>query len=381
MRPKAATTNGSDGLESDFVTHSLHVYPAKFPAHLPKILLKEFAKVGDCVLDPFCGSGTTLVEARLRGFDCIGVDVNGLATLLSKVKATNLSTEQFEQVDAFIDSMSNETFSWRFSGRPKIEIKEIEGVAHWFQENVAEELSFISRRIYDIANDEVRDYLRILLSSIIVKVSNQDSDTRFAAIKKDIPSGFAIDSFLSKAEEFTNKFRNSSTLLDSGSTLSIFNADSRKLDFIGPESINIIITSPPYANTYDYYLYHKFRKRWLDLDVEFAQFNEIGSRREFSSLKKPSQKWIDDLKACFLEMNRVLTKDGIAFIVIGDSVINKVLIKIDEVISEFSESVGFVVEKTTSSDLSHKSGVFNPSFAKKGKKEHLIQLRKQDDAI
>lgn len=376
MIPNAVKNSGTPDLETDFVTHSLHVYPAKFPAHLPRVLLKEFAKAGDKILDPFCGSGTTLVEARLSGIDCVGVDVNGLAALLSKVKATPLSAEQFGQVDLFIAEMSNVTYPWHFSGRPSIEIKEIEGVAHWFQENVAEELSFISRRIDDLPNDEVRDYLRILLSSIIVKVSNQDSDTRFAAIKKSIPNGFTIDSFLSKAEDFTNKFKESSKLLETGATLNVFNADSRKLDFIDSKSVDIIITSPPYANTYDYYLYHKFRKRWLDLDVEFAQYNEIGSRREFSSLKKPSQKWTDDLKQCFFEMNRVLKSSGNAFIVIGDSVIDKTMVKIDEVISLFSDETGFRIEKITSGDLAHKSSGFNPAFAKKGKREHLIHLQK-----
>ncbi|MCA6072294.1 MAG: site-specific DNA-methyltransferase [Endomicrobium sp.] len=101
------------------------------------------------------------------------------------------------------------------------------------------------------------------------------------------------------------------------------------------ESVDIIITSPPYANTYDYYLYHKFRKRWLDLDVHFAQYNEIGSRREYSSLKKPANQWTIDLKKCFAEMYRLLKKDGLAFIVIGDSVIKKELIKIDGIIQDF----------------------------------------------
>ena len=381
MISKVKNSVESKNSEIDFVTHSLHAYPAKFPAHLPRQLLKEHASVGDRILDPFCGSGTTLVEAKLAGVECVGVDVNGLAVLLSKVKATPLTSEQFAKIDEFVAVMSNETFSWPFNGRPSIRIKEIEGVAHWFQENVAEELTFISKSIDDLIDSDVRDYLRILLSSIIVRVSNQDSDTRFAAINKDIQNGFTFNTFLSKVTEFTSKFRQSSSLLETHSEISVFNADSRFLDFIEPESIDLIITSPPYANTYDYYLYHKFRKRWLDLDVAYAQNNEIGSRREFSSLKRSSQKWSDDLEACFIEMSRVLKSRGLAFIVIGDSVINKTVIKIDEVIGEFSSSVGFDVEEIISSDLSHKSSVFNPSFQKKGKKEHLIKLRKQDDAI
>jgi site-specific DNA-methyltransferase (cytosine-N4-specific) len=76
-----------------YLTHSLHPYPAKFPPQLPKTILSRFARKGQTVLDPFCGSGTTLVEARLLGYNAIGVDVNGLSSLLSKVKATSFFTK------------------------------------------------------------------------------------------------------------------------------------------------------------------------------------------------------------------------------------------------------------------------------------------------
>jgi site-specific DNA-methyltransferase (cytosine-N4-specific) len=158
--------------------------------------------------------------------------------------------------------------------------------------------------------------------------------------------------------------------------LQVYNADSRNLDFIPDNSIDIIITSPPYANTYDYYLYHKFRKRWLDLDVKFAQYNEIGSRREYSSLKEKKEKWNEDLIKCFAEMQRVLKPNHFAFIVIGDSVIKKELIKIEKEISEFAPKIGFKVNEILSSDLSKHSRIFNPSYAQKGKKEHLIILEK-----
>lgn len=362
--------------ETDFVTHSIHVYPAKFPAQLPRRLIREYAQRGDVVLDPFCGSGTTLVETRLAGYDAIGVDVNGLAALLSKVKSTPLTKSQFESVFEFLDCLSNDSFHWTFTGRPAIKVKEIEGVEHWFQENVAEELSYISDRIVCISDSDVRDYLRILLSSIIVRVSNQDSDTRFAAVEKNIPDGFTLNTFTSKAAEFTKKFADCSNQLTEDATLKVYNADTRDLSFITAETIDMIITSPPYANTYDYYLYHKFRKRWLDLDVKFAQLNEIGSRREFSSLKRPMVKWIDDLKICFSQMNRVLRPGGRAFVVIGDSVISKQMVNVDEAISAFAAETGFRVSDIFSTDLAHKSSGFNPAFAKKGKKEHLIHLEK-----
>jgi len=358
-----------------YLTHSLHPYPAKFPPQLPHIIIQEFAKKSATVLDPFCGSGTTLVEARLLGCNAIGVDVNGLSSLLSKVKATPLSEKELSQIKSFLDLIANEDFHWKMH-RPAIKVKEIEGLVHWFQQNVAEELTHILNLIAKSDDENVRDFLKIVLSSIIVRVSNQDSDTRFAAKNKNIPNNFTFSLFLSRANEYLPRIADYSKKVNRDGYLKLLNADSRDLSMLDNESIDIIITSPPYANTYDYYLYHKFRKRWLDLDVQFAQYNEIGSRREYSSLKKPAEQWTVDLKKCFSEMYRLIKKDGLAFIVIGDSVIKKELIKIDEVITNFMPEIGFEICNVISSDLSEHSRIFNPTFAQKNKKEHLIILKK-----
>src|SRR5438034_402265 len=90
-----------DGQDTGYFTHAIHPYPAKFPPQLPKAILENFASKGQTVLDPFCGSGTTLVEAKISGVDAIGVDVNGLSVLLSKVKATPLLPLQSEKIKLF----------------------------------------------------------------------------------------------------------------------------------------------------------------------------------------------------------------------------------------------------------------------------------------
>ncbi|MFH0948220.1 MAG: DNA methyltransferase [Elusimicrobiota bacterium] len=366
-----------EGEDTSYLTHSLHPYPAKFPPQLPKRILERYAVKGQTILDPFCGSGTTLIEARIFGVNAIGVDVNGLSTLLSKVKATPLSQKQFNMIKKFVDKLENEVIKWKFSNRPKIKIKEIKGLEHWFQKNVSEEITFLLNEINLIKNNDIQDFLKIVLSSIIVRVSNQDSDTRFAAIDKNIQNGYTLEQFCKKAKEYNSRTMEYSKLINDKTELQIFNADSRNLDFISDNTVDLIITSPPYANSYDYYLYHKFRKLWLDLDVKFAQNNEIGSRREYSSLKENPEKWNNDLIKCFIEMQRVLKPSHLAFIVIGDSVIKKELIKIEKEISDFAPSTGFRVNEILSSDLSNHSKIFNPTFAQKGKKEHLIILQKQ----
>ena len=96
-----------DGQDTSYLSHSLHPYPAKFPPQLPRTILQQFSVEGETVLDPFCGSGTTLVESRIFGANAIGVDVNGLSTLLSKVKATPLSLLQFDNIENFIKTIQN----------------------------------------------------------------------------------------------------------------------------------------------------------------------------------------------------------------------------------------------------------------------------------
>lgn len=309
------------------------------------------------------------------GHNAIGVDINGLAILLSKVKATPLSEEEIARAREFIEIISKECTLWGRS-RPEIAIRQINGLQHWFQKNVAEELTHLLNEMAKINGDNERDFFKIVLSSIIVRVSNQESDTRYAAINKNIPDNFTFNLFLSRANEYLQYIVEYSHKIAGHGYLKLLNADSRKLSMLGDKTIDFIITSPPYANTYDYYLYHKFRERWLDLDVRFAQYNEIGSRREYSSLKRPASQWAIDLKKCFVEMYRLLKGGGMAFVVIGDSVIQKQLIKMDEVITAFMPDVGFEICNIITSDLSEHSRIFNPTFAQKNKKEHLIILKK-----
>lgn len=376
IKQERQTQFSFSGVNTSYLTHSLHPYPAKFPPQLPKKILEDYAIKGQTVLDPFCGSGTTLIEARIFGVNAIGVDVNGLSVLLSQVKATPLSEKQFTFVKEFVVEVETKISEWKSEKRPQIKVKEIEGQEHWFQKNVSEEITFLLNEILKQTDIEIQNFLKIVLSSIIVKVSNQDSDTRFAAIEKNILDGYTLEQFCKRAKQYNLRMAEFSELVCDKTTLNVYNADSRDLNFIPDNSVDIIITSPPYANTYDYYLYHKFRKRWLDLDVKYAQYNEIGSRREYSSLKREKEKWNEDLTKCFAEMQRVLKPNHLAFIVIGDSVIKKELIKIEKEISEFAPKIGFKVNEILSSDLSKHSRIFNPVYAQKGKKEHLIILQK-----
>ena len=74
--------------ETHELTHGLHPYPAKMVPQIARVLIDKFSNKGETVLDPFCGSGTVLVESLISGRDGIGVEINPLAILISKAVTT-----------------------------------------------------------------------------------------------------------------------------------------------------------------------------------------------------------------------------------------------------------------------------------------------------
>ena len=354
--------------------HKMHPYPAKFPAALAREKLMKWTVPGGVVLDPFCGSGTTLVEAGLHGLRAIGVDINDLACLISKVKTTPLSNSDFCAAEKAVDNIRRR--KREFEGE-KTGAAEFKNRDHWFQDNVAREISALLAEIRRIASAPAKDLMRVILSSILVRVSNQESDTRYAAVDKGIEDGFVRRLYLKKAEENIERMRLFSAAADRFS-VAVHNADCRDLSFIPADSVDCVVTSPPYANTYDYYLYHKFRSIWLGLDFRFAQQNEIGSRREFSSLKRGAAKWRTDMDACMRQIYRVMKPGAAAVVVIGDSIIAGDKIDGGQLIASLAEERGFKIVDAVSSAQAGNSKSFNPAFSQKGKQEHVLSMIKND---
>jgi DNA modification methylase len=91
--------------ESHEFTHGLHIYPAKIVPQIARELIAKCSNPLDVVLDPFCGSGTVLVESLVANRHSIGIDINTLALLLAKVKTTPLHREKvLETMNTIVDN-------------------------------------------------------------------------------------------------------------------------------------------------------------------------------------------------------------------------------------------------------------------------------------
>ena len=361
-----------------YLTHNFHTYPAKFIPQIPLTTIKNLTKEGETVLDPFGGCGTTLVEAKLLNRNAIGVDINPIAVLVSKAKTNKLNATQLQIIPHLLMKVKKDVDNYYNKKKIKIDyvIPEFKNFDHWFKRDVAHELAIIKAYIDEISDINLKEYLWTALSSIIVNVSNQESDTRFAAIEKRVLPLKTFEEFSKKLGQMENRILEFSKRA-SDSHIKIYEGDARNLDFLKDNSIDHIVTSPPYANTYDYYLYHKFRMFWLGYSLKRAQDNEIGSRNRHSSKKEGIETFEENLLQCLKEMARVLKPKKFAVIVIGDSVIRGQLIKMNSIMEDLSKKAGFEVIRIISYNLSKNSRMFNPKFTNQKKLEHIIFLRNE----
>jgi len=349
------------------VAHSaiegLHSYPAKFIAEIPGALLDTLPlPTGTAVLDPFCGSGTTLVECQRRGIPSYGIDLNPIACLMSRVKTMPVQA-------GLEDSISLVLLHAQRASNPKI--PQIPNLDHWFMPHVQSALAALTEAIA-IAPESHSDVLRLALSSIIVRVSNQDSDTRYAAVPKKVTTETVFSGFARAAHRIgevlsSRDYGVSPVTVLEEDVLSVgANAISRP--------VGLLITSPPYPNAYEYWLYHKYRMWWLGFDPIAVKSKEIGARAHFF---KTNHHTADDFSRqtakLFELLRKVIVPAGFACFVVGRSRIHGEIVDNAQVI-EVARAAGFHRLFSAERVLSPNRKSFNLSHANI-KKETVLVLQ------
>ena len=338
-------------------THGIHPYPAKFIPQIPRELISVlYPNDGTAVMDPFCGSGTTLVEAASAGIAAIGVDLHPLACLISKVKVTPLSGNLIEAVEDAIDRSN------KYPGNKPL----IPAIDHWFKTEIQIALTKLMKSIDQERNNDIRDALRIAISSIIVRVSNQESDTRYAAIEKQVSSEDVFTQFRRSALALDKALKSTWSQLFSLPEIKILNKDILEVtpDDI-PQPVSLVVTSPPYPNAYEYWLYHKYRMYWLGMDPISVREREIGARPHY--FKKNPHTAADferQMGNVFRLLSSVMTRNGHVCFQIGSSIIRGKEIDNAMLLHNAARKNGFELATTMKRKIPNQKKSFNPSHAR-----------------
>lgn len=359
--------------KTNTLTHRYHPYPAKFIPQIPRNLIEIFSRPGDQVLDPFCGSGTALVESILLDRDALGIDINPLSTLIAKVKATPLQPEKLRSINDLLltisqkseNSYGQKTLFAKRDDKENYSIPDFPKITFWFEKFVIDEVALIKHHIYQIQDDDLKDFLKVSLSSILVTVSRQDSDTRYTRREKNIKPGDTVRIFAKRVRDMADAMR-SFTERASKRRPIVLSADSQDLEsLVEPNSVDLVVTSPPYPNAYSYHLYHRNRMFWLDIDPYPVKKQEIGSHRKYSAKNgATAETFRIEMRNCFRGLHLSLRSGGFCCVVIGDSIIRGELVLNNELLKDVAVETGFDVIDDIRRNIQATRKAFNPTIGR-----------------
>jgi DNA modification methylase len=276
---------------TDRLTHLIHPYPAKLLARIPYFFLSSriLSQPGDVVLDPFCGSGTVLLEAIVAGRQALGADSNPLARLISEVKTRVLDTGRLQRV---FDLLRRQISCLTTPTHLKPDVINLK---YWFHPHVVNQLTAIRSAVQEISHPDIRSFFFVTLSCCVRRVSLADPrlsvPVRLQAYQypkdhwlykrtltrlRQLRRMNVFAEFSAAVAENIRRMEALSSTLTTGCFASIVSSDARNLinefsSYLAPgerlpdASVHLIITSPPYAGAQKYVRASSLNLGWLGL--------------------------------------------------------------------------------------------------------------------
>ncbi|RWM96177.1 MAG: restriction endonuclease [Mesorhizobium sp.] len=371
--------------DTRYLTHDLHPYPAKFIPQIPANLIAALSVPGDVVFDPFGGSGTTAVEAVRLGRRALSLDANPLSRVIGRVKTgfmTPAIKTEIDQLQATVTSyVASPEFAkagWREETlkRHRRLVPDIPNIEKWFHPNSIAELALLRFLIAETTSGLARDAGLLALSRIILKVSFQESETRYVSEPRDVSPGLALRGFAESLRTITRRLEHSAADFHRADARFLI-GDSRTSisSQIGDGSVDLIVTSPPYPNATDYHLYHRFRLFWLGFDPKDLASVEIGSHLKHQRTNTGFEDYVEDMKAVLAACHAALQPGRFAVFIVGDAVFKGENFSTSDAIVLAAEEVGFerigVIDRPI-----HDTKRSFAQPARRARNEQLVVLRK-----
>jgi DNA modification methylase len=392
-------TRGTANIVREY-THGLHVYPAKFIPQIPKWAFQySKIKASNVILDPFCGCGTTLVEALTSGFNVYGIDINPLARLLTEVKTTPLYTNNQEDLHEDLRLLLEEINSsmphaMQLLGEEKANLHD--NWEFWFPEDKMAKLLTIKKSIHSFQlphrNNlterqitDVQNFYLACLSSVVkkssmfdekqIKVRKDNKKSRQDLIEPEYAFQHAVDKNIPGLIKLTNSIQ-----VQGAPKAKVIGKYAQRID-LPDNSVDLIVTSPPYLNAIDYAMAHKYSLFVLDLitpdqfkdhcreyigvteravrSQEYMNIQETGQNiaDAFITSFRSSESAVDKIRAyivseyftdmhkALIELYRVLQPNSLLIIIVGDNVLRKQYMPTSEIIQDIAvNQVGFSLE-------------------------------------
>lgn len=365
-------------INRSYLTHNYYTYPAKFIPQVASRLILENSNEGDIIIDPFMGSGTTIVEALLNNRIGIGCDINYVAFLVAKAKTTPINHKLLEEeilhIHNDLDYRMNGKYNYYLSRSHRF-IPNNDRIDYWFKKHQKEKLAIIFARISEVQNSSIRNLFLVAFAQILkpcsiwlqssVKPQRDLEKVNYEPLKLFLSK---IRNMSKRNEAFTQKLK--PEIINSiNEHRKVIKRDARNIPCEDSTAASIV-TSPPYVTSYEYADLHQLPSLWFNKmnDLDSFRKNFIGSvfKREENEVNvhsktadeiidyfkgkrksKEIRKYYFEMYDCFAEMKRVLKRNGKACIVIGNTQYRNIDILNHLVFIEQLSSLRFEIQNVT----------------------------------
>lgn len=368
--------------ELSYLTHDYFRYYGKFPSTVAAQLLEQFPAPKDGILlDNFAGSGTSLVEASLRGIKSVGIDINPLAVLSGKVKTSRYDTNNLERT---YGKLSNSFFDLSIQISPD-NLPDESFLQKWFQESVVADLARLREIILKIENAKERDFFILAYLAIIRRVSlAYDGEVR-PHINPKKRQRNAFEAFAKKVKDMINSqvefnfgFANRA---DGVSILANSMEDySKKLP---KGNYWLVISHPPYLNCFDYLPVFNLELEWANT------FEHLWAGQTKKDLRKQELKawpaktdasvknYYDSLERAYKTTFDLQTKGGKCAIVIGDCTIQGKLEQVHKKLIDVMKNIGYQISEINYRTTNYSTG----KYSYQHRADYHGETEKKKDAI
>ncbi|OJI09702.1 hypothetical protein BK006_00040 [bacterium CG10_49_38] len=353
-------------------THGIHTYPAMFIPQVGRRLLETYSKEGDTICDIFCGSGSALVESRLIGRNAYGIDLNPLAIFLAKAKTTPINPQKLtKEYIALLNRVEKIKDS-------EIQRPDFKNIDFWFKDKVIIKLAKLKKAIREIKDETIQNFLMVAFSETVRYSSNtKTGEFKLVRVKGDKLEKHdpdVIGIFRKHVEKNIAGMTDFYKDAKKDSWTKIIYGDSSKDNGIKANSIDCIITSPPYGDSRTTVAYGQFSRlsaQWIDVfedpnDASGVDNDLLGGRATKNLIHTLSSGYLKEslekiakqdearakdvlsfnlgLNECLKQAHRILKSGKYFCLVVGNRLVKQVRIPTDFIIAELAEKIGFTCE-------------------------------------
>jgi len=343
-----------------YLSHSYFRYIGQFPPQIARALISQYGKDGGKFLDPMCGGGTTLIEARLAKMNAIGFDINKVSVIWSKTRANSFEPILLDKhIENFIVSLNSlktgkrdQHLQQKKLSSYKLKLGED---SKFFSKSTLNDLENTFSLLNSIHNKEIQNFILSAILSVIRQVSLANNKKMNVVIDTLAKKYEFIPTLIKKLSEMKEKNSQLYDKLDRKTKLDIKLGDARNLP-LKDKAVDFVIIHPPYPTNTAFSESLRLQLSILGENYRKLHDKEIQIRGSYFHKPDGLRRYILDWNAVLKEIYRVLRPHSYCAIVIGDGKTDFVRIPMGIITTELAKDIGFTIKRFVKHMLVNNTG-------------------------